>query len=89
MGKTKGSQETRMGTSKNEYWHKETTYKHHQKLGNGTTKNQEITFKSKRFEMRFLEMKKQKKKKWRKKIQSLNRIKYANSPLEYLVNFLF
>jgi hypothetical protein len=36
--------------------------------------------------MRFLEMKKQKKK-WRKKIQSLNRIKYANSHLEYLVNF--
>jgi hypothetical protein len=48
LAKTKGSQETRMGTSKNEYWHKETTYKHQQKLSNGTTKNQEITFKSKR-----------------------------------------
>jgi hypothetical protein len=62
LAKTKGSQETRMGTSKNEYWHKETTYKHQQKLGNGTTKNQEITFKSTRSGMRFLEMKKQKKK---------------------------
>jgi hypothetical protein len=51
LGETKGSEETRMGTSKYEGWHKETTYEHHHKLGNGTTKIKKLHLKAKDLEL--------------------------------------